>query len=91
VLLIGDWAWDTHFGTDAFSRPMSSSNVTRCTSLGRSSRGLREDGSCALDQLTPLVSVLPLVAPQFVPAFSSKDQFPSCHQDPLYLFMSLRC
>jgi hypothetical protein len=24
LLLVGDWAWDTHFGNDIFSQPMSS-------------------------------------------------------------------
>ncbi len=91
ALLVGDWAWDTHFGTDTFSRPMSSSNVTQCTSIARPSTDGKGASVAQLPHLTLLCLKVELVAPHLTNARLSENPFLSSYRDPLYVFMSLRC
>jgi hypothetical protein len=91
ALLIGDWAWDTHFGSDAFTRPMSSSNVTHCTSIARPNFVVRADPFPHSLHVAPHCMAVDLIVPSAVCDGLFESQFPSSYRDPLYVFMSLRC
>jgi hypothetical protein len=91
VLLVGDWAWDVHFGADAFCRPMCSTNVTCCTSIARPTPRCDGDGASPLLLLSPLTLRLHLIAPDQFSLGTFHACFSSFHSDPLYVFMSLSC
>lgn len=91
ALLIGDWAWDTHFGTDAFTRPMSSSHATHCTSIARPTLPGHAGGLHDRSHLTLLCLKVDLGVSSAVFAGLLDRHFPSSYREPLYVFMSLRC
>jgi len=89
VLLLADWAWDTHFGRNCLSTTMSSSQVTLAQSLG--------DGDLdqPLDQFTtwlicPAVVELASRLPEFTSALLAAAAPCRYAISLTYLFMSLQ-
>jgi len=88
-LLVGDWAWDTHFGHDCLNQPMSSSQVTADAGDDLPVR-CRIHGPWSLPQLAPLAAPgEPLVPPATPERPDGPRQFQD--RDRVYVFMSLRC
>ena len=90
TLLLGDWAWDTHFGNDCLNQPMSFSQATLAAAGDDLPARSRVHGPWTFPQLALLAAPAEPLVPQATP---ERPDGPRQFQDRarIYVFMSLRC
>jgi hypothetical protein len=89
ALLVADWVWDTHFGKDFFSQPMSSSHATLARPSSDDDHPERHDPDrTAHLGLVPFE--LGLLLPELSLTSLQATFLPLPLPDLLYMFMTLR-